>query len=130
MAESKYSQIDKEALAVVFGIKKFHQYLYGRHFTILTDHKPLVSIFGKKHAVPLMVGNRMQRYCLLLLAYDYDIKYVKSSNNNADFLSRLPIANEEEESNNCSILINYISNQTWLPITMKNLQNESNKDSE
>ncbi len=44
-AEKNYSQLDKEGLAVIFGVKKFHKYLYGWKFTIITDHKPLLSLF-------------------------------------------------------------------------------------
>lgn len=51
-AEKRYSQLDKEGLAVIFGIKKFHKYLYGRVFTIYTDHKPLISLFNEKKAIP------------------------------------------------------------------------------
>ena len=40
-AEKNYSQIDKETLAIVFGVKHFHQYLFGRKFIIKSDHKPL-----------------------------------------------------------------------------------------
>ncbi len=44
-AEKRYSQLEKEGLAIVFGVKRFHQFLYGRQFTIPSDHKPLQVLF-------------------------------------------------------------------------------------
>ena len=51
-AEKRYSQLDKEALAIVFGVKKFHNYVYGRMFTLVSDHKPLQHILGETKPVP------------------------------------------------------------------------------
>ena len=50
-AEKKYLQLDREALALVYGVTKFHQYLYGRDFTLVTDHKPLTYLFSSNRAV-------------------------------------------------------------------------------
>ena len=72
-SERNYSQIEKEALSLVFGIQKFHSYLYGRKFTLVTDHKPLTIIIGPKHGIPSMAAARLQRWALLLCAYTYDI---------------------------------------------------------
>ncbi len=53
-AEKGYSQLEKEALAIVFGVKRFHQYIYGRKFVILSDHKPLEGLLKETKAVPVM----------------------------------------------------------------------------
>ena len=91
-AEQKYSQLDKEALAIIFGVKRYHQYLYGRHFELKTDHKPLTHIFSEKKGVPVMASARVQRWALILSAYSYTIQYKKGAeNSNADALSRLPL---------------------------------------
>ncbi|XP_055714375.1 uncharacterized protein K02A2.6-like [Phlebotomus papatasi] len=89
-AERNYSQIEKEGLALVFGVTKFHRYIFGRRFTLFTDHKPLLSIFGSKKGIPLHSANRLQRWALTLLSYTFDIKFISTSSfGHADVLSRL-----------------------------------------
>lgn len=91
-AEKNYSQLEKEGLAIVFAIKKFHQFLYGRRFTITSDHKPLQHLLKPSNAVPTMASGRMQRWALLLSGYDYAISYKPGTqHSNADSLSRLPL---------------------------------------
>ncbi|KAL7837373.1 hypothetical protein SRHO_G00270840 [Serrasalmus rhombeus] len=95
-AEKNYSQLDKEGLAVLFGVKKFHNYLFGRKFTIVTDHKPFISLFNEMRAVPQIASPRIQRWAVTLRAYEYSIVYkVGQENSNADAMSRLLLANEE-----------------------------------
>ena len=50
--ERNYSQLDKEALAIIVRVRKFHQYLSGRRFIIHTDHNPLMHLFGEHHGIP------------------------------------------------------------------------------
>lgn len=91
-AERNYSQIEKEGLAIVFGVKRYHQYLYGRHFVILSDHKPLKHLFSESRAVPPLASARIQRWALTLAAYDYVIEYRAGKDHaNADAFSRLPL---------------------------------------
>ena len=97
-AEQNYSHLDKEALAIIFGVRKYHQYLFGRPFQIKTDHKPLTHIFDESRVVPAMASGRIQRWALMLGAYDYRIRYRQGKSNcNADALSRLPLPTADQE---------------------------------
>ncbi|XP_036340020.1 uncharacterized protein K02A2.6-like [Rhagoletis pomonella] len=100
----KYSQIEKEGLSIIFGVKRFNQYLYGRKFTLITDHKPLVTIFNPSKHLPLTTTNRLQRWAVILMAYNFDIKYrATTAHGNADALSRLPMPTDEnfDKQENC-----------------------------
>ena len=91
-AERKYSTLEKEALAIIFGVKKFHQFLYGHRFIIKTDHKPLEGLLNEKKGIPSQAAPRIQRWALTLSSYEYEISYkAGQTNGNADGLSRLPL---------------------------------------
>ena len=96
-AETRYSQIEKEGLACVFGVKRFHNYLFGRKFTLCTDHKPLLSLFHEQRAIPSQASARIQRWVLSLAAYQYAIVFKSTANHgNADAMSRLPLPGSGE----------------------------------
>ena len=82
-AELRYDLYELEALAMVFGIKHFRHYIVGSHFTIVTDHKPLLW-FKTADA-----STRVLKWRFILSEYDYDVVYRAGKRNvNADALSR------------------------------------------
>ena len=90
-AKKNYAQIEKEGLVIVFGTKKFHNYLYGRPFYIESDHQPLSFLFNESKTILQMASGRIQRWALTLSAYQYSIRYKPGAKlSNADALSRLP----------------------------------------
>lgn len=104
--ERNYAQIDKEAAAIMFGLKKFHQFISGRRVTIKTDHKPLLGILDTKKPIPNVISPRMLRWALLLNSYDYAIQYVEGKNiGNADALSRWPTHEEAKEEEFSGVLL-------------------------
>lgn len=126
--QQKYAQIDKEAYGIIFGIKKFYYYLYGRPFTLYVDHKPLVQILSPSKSLSTLTTTRMQHYALFLQAFSYKIKYKNTKlHSNADAMSRLPVPTESDFSFDTmdQFEIHQIEN---LPITMKELECETARD--
>ena len=115
-AQRRYGMIQLEGLAIVFALKKFHQFLYGRHFILVVDHKPLLTLFGPTKEIPQMAANRLARWALTLAQYDYEIEYRSTEKHgNADSLSRLPVGNdsafdkkEEEDDAETVLMVNWI----------------------
>ncbi|XP_015275073.1 PREDICTED: uncharacterized protein K02A2.6-like, partial [Gekko japonicus] len=97
-AERNYAQIDKEALAIVAGVKKFHHYLYGRPFTVLTDHKPLLGLLAPDRQTPQMTSPRVIRWSVFLAGYNYMLLHRPGkAMGHADALSRLPLPETEPD---------------------------------
>ena len=94
--ERRYSQTEREALAVVWGCERFHLYLYGTTFDIYTDHKPLEIIYSPTSKPPA----RIERWGLRLQPYKFSVKYSPGIGNPADVLSRLPLPNATTNTRN------------------------------
>ncbi|XP_060116324.1 uncharacterized protein K02A2.6-like, partial [Heteronotia binoei] len=95
-AERNYAQIDKEALAIVAGVRKFHEYLYGRRFTIATDHKPLLGLLAPDRQTPQILSQRVLRWNQFLNSYTYTLVHrAGKAMGHADALSRLPLPETE-----------------------------------
>ena len=127
-AEVNYAHIEREALAIIFGVKRFNQYLYGREFILVTDHRPLCKLFGHADGVRPLAAARMQRWAMILSAYSYKIEYVPGpANQCADCLSRLPVQcskiHPAEEGNAVHAM-----HTTTLPVTVMEIASQTAKD--
>ena len=67
-AEQRYDHLDKEALAIIFGLKQFNPYLAGRYFVIYSDHKALMYLFSATKLTPTMASARIQRWAFTLIS--------------------------------------------------------------
>ena len=127
--EKKYSQIEKEGLACVFGVARFHTYVYGRHFTLITDHKPLQSLFDGKHPVSPQASGRIQRWALKLAMYEYDLECRSTyRHGNADALSRLPLSEKPPVVPRLAehvLLMEHLSNS---PVTAMQIKSWTRRD--
>ena len=129
-AERNYAQIDREALSLVWGVKKFHHYLHGRRFTLLTDHQPLISIFSPSKGVPMMTAQRLQRWALFLGAHRYDIAFKGTKQHgNADGLSRLPLPTVDGSVAADPVEVFHSTLVDTLPVTNADIVNQTTEGS-
>ena len=127
-SKKNYAQLEKEALSLVFGVKKLHQYLYGRKFTLITDHKPLTTILGPKKGILSLAAARLQQWALLLSAYDDVIQYKSThDHSNADGLSRLPLPSVDHPSDR-DVSVFKVGRAQALPVSFRDIQTATRQD--
>ncbi|XP_063389640.1 uncharacterized protein K02A2.6-like [Cydia fagiglandana] len=111
-SQENYAQIEKELFAILFGAKKFHQYLYGNTVHVETDHQPLVTLFKKPLAE---VPARLQRMMIALQAYHLVVSYTKGSEMYiSDTLSRAPVQDES----NCEFNFNDLEKDVEIHVNL------------
>ncbi|XP_050509696.1 uncharacterized protein K02A2.6-like isoform X1 [Diabrotica virgifera virgifera] len=124
-AEKNYSQLEREALAIIFCVKKFHKFIYGRSFILVSDHQPLKILFNPDRNISVLSASRITRWNVILSAYSYTIEYRKGSKMyEADMLSRLPLS----DVTGIDSSINSFNLTEDLPISYEDVAKVSSKD--
>lgn len=130
--ELRYCTLDKEAFAIIFGVTKFYNYIYGRLFELETDNAALVRIFGPNKGIPRMAAKRLQHYAIFLSAFSYKIKYISSDKNPADYLSRITTQIDDNNydyiNKKIEICTNYIESSDIDVLNWVTVQRETKKD--
>ena len=127
-AEQNYSNIEREALSVVYACEKLSKFLLGCYFIIRNDHKPLKRIFKSDSGVPINVSARLQRWALRLSQFQYEFVYSKGSENiQSDCLSRLPLADTVSHTEPYELIftLNTLDN---MPITSDKIKECTDSD--
>ena len=103
--EQRYSQTEKEALAIVWSVEHFHLFIYGHDFTLVTDHKPLEIIYGSRTSKP---SARIERWVLRLQPYSFRVIYKSGADNPADYLSRHPTTTSRKQEHMTEEYVNFV----------------------
>ncbi len=129
-SERNYSQVEKEALSLIFGVSKFHTYLYGRKFVLVTDYKTLTTILGHKKGVPPpWLLQDYNEWAVRLSAYDYEIKFCRTEeHSNADGLSRRPLNHVSTIGHTPEPTIFNLQQIESLPVTTKQVATATRTD--
>ena len=129
VAERNYSQLEKEGLACIFGIKKFHNYLFGRSFELVTDHKPLLGLLKEDRATSQQASSRIKRWSLFLSNYEYSLVFRNTSAHaNADALSCLPLPEEPARAFEVPELVLLAEHLNESPVTASDIRVWTQRD--
>ena len=104
--EQRYSQTEREALAVVWACEHFHLYVYGKPVEVYTDHKALVAIYENPKSKP---PARIERWALRLQPYQLTVRYRKGEENPADYMSMHRSKQAQPTSRQQKVAEEYIS---------------------
>ena len=128
-AEKNYQNLEREAQAAVWGMEKFHYFLYGRKFILQTDQKPLVSIF-RKHMID--VSPRIQRITIHAWQYDFEPQHIPGRNNViVDSLSRVtPLEFQDSNAEKDILAVNFLQYSSIEERERDEVLQETNKDKE
>lgn len=130
-AERNYSQLEKEGLSCIFGIKRFYSYLFGHSFELITDHKPLLGLLGEQKPISPQASARIRRWLLYLSQFEYTLNFRRTTEHaNADALSRLPLLVEPSTSDippEVVMLTEHLSNS---PVTADQIAAWTTNDTE
>lgn len=126
LAEQRYSNIEREALAVVYTCRRARHLLLGKKFLLQRDHRPLEFIFHPSRDLAKVTSARILQWALQLSAFDYDIQYVKGrSIHHVDALSRLPMLKETETDDSDQTFIHWTETDV---LTREEIQDTSATD--
>ena len=128
-AERNYSQLEKEGLSCIFGIKKFYSYLLGHSFTLITDHKPLLGLLSETKPTSQQASARIRRWSLYLSMFEYTLCFRNTTAHaNADALSRLPLRVEPAVSKTPPELVLLAEHLSSSPVTADQIRSHTRRD--
>ena len=128
-AERNYSQIEKEGLSCIFGIKRFYDYLLGRYFDLVTDHKPLLGLLKEDLTTPLQASTRIKRWSLFLSNFEYTLAFRNTAAHaNADALSKLPLPEEPTKTFTDPELVLLAEHLSDSPVTVRDIRDWNRRD--
>ena len=109
--------------------QKFHDYIFGKKFTITSEHKPLQHLFAENRPISQLASARIQRWALSLSAYEYTIAYKSGDQHaNADSLSRLPLPEQPAQIEQPADIVLLLETLQASPVTANNIRRWTDKD--